>query len=213
MTLKRAIGLFVMGVCSMQLAAQCPGITNGAANCDPNASQLIIANSPNIEFNFDSFGKISGGMEMDGSSVIKVIASNNAGLTCKWNLIMYVSNDGGTTPPAEWSTLTNYGSGSTSTNPELNLIEIRVTNFCGTPINNGVWQSFAALSGSSINIIHDVFNANLSGLCNGTQTNTEGSYLNNYGEYSFTVDYRIKPGFTHEPGRYVMKIMYCLSEM
>lgn len=213
MALKRSIVLLIAGLFSLNLASQCPGILNGAANCDPNASQLVIANSPNIEFNFDSFGKINGGMEMDGSSVIKIKANNNAGLSCKWNLIMYVSNDGGTTPPSEWSTLVNYGAGSTANTPELDLIEIRVTNFCGTPINNGKWQSFTASTGSSINIINDVFNSNVAGLCNGSQTNAQGSFLSNYGEYSFTVDYRIKPGFIHEPGRYVMKIIYCLSEM
>jgi hypothetical protein len=190
------------------------GPFNGATNCDPTASQIGITNSPDVEFNFDSFKDINGGIVLNGRTVVKVRAVNNPAQTCKWNLIMYVNNGGGVTPPSEWEELTVYGAG-TAASPSLNLIEVRVSNACGTPINNSLWQSFAALNGSSINIINDVTNPGLNfpGFCNGSQVNTEGSHITNYGEYSFTIDYKIMPGFIYKPGRYNIKITFCLSEM
>jgi len=200
---------------STGLSAQCPGPSGPTGICDPAQSQMLITNNPNIEFLFDSFGKINSGIELNGSSIIRIKALNNPGMTCKWNLKMYISNGGGTTPPAEWSALTNYGTSSGS-EPTLDLIEVRVSNYCATPIANGQWQTFvlsgAPSTSSSIDIINDILNLNLPGSCSMQQTNTEGSYLTNYGEYSFTVDYRIRPKKNTAPGRYVCKIIYCLSE-
>lgn len=128
---------------------------------------------------------------------------------------MYISNGGGTTPPAEWEALTAYGA-STGTVPTLDLIEVRVSNYCATPLRNGQWQTFTLSAVPAtvpcIEIINDVLNFNLPGNCNGVQTNTQGDYLQNYGEYSFTVDYRIRPSKGMAAGRYVCKIIYCLSE-
>ncbi len=212
--MRSVLNIVILLAClvSLQSLGQCPGPVGGAANCDPALSQMIITNNPNVEFSFDSFGTISGGVELNGSSVIRIKAVNNPAATCKWNLKMYVYNGGGTTPPAEWETLTNYGA-TTGATPQLDLIQVRVTNFCGTPINNGQWQTFTPLNGSALDIINDVFNLNVAGACNGSQTNSQGSYLTNNGEFSFTIDYKIKPGYSFEPGRYVIKLVYCLSEM
>lgn len=197
-----------------ELSAQCPGAA-GPSNCDPAQFQITISNSPNVEFVFDSFSKINSGIEYNGSSIIKVNAAKSGIASCKWNLKMYISNGGGTTPPAEWEALTNYGTSSGNA-PTLDLIEVRVSNYCATPQNNAIWQTFTltALPSTvpSIDIINDVLNFNSAGTCSGQQTNTEGNYLTNYGEYSFTVDYRIRPGQGKTPGRYVCRIIYCLSE-
>ena len=200
----------------MGLSAQCPGTSGPTSICDPVQSQMLITNSPNIEFLFDSFGKISSGIELNGSSIIRIKAVNNPGMTCKWTLKMYISNGGGTTPPAEWEALTNYGT-TGGTAPTLNLVEVRVSNYCGTPLQNGIWQTFVVpvvppATVPSIEIINDVLNLNLPGACATQQTNAQGSYLTNYGEYSFTVDYKIRPSSNLAPGRYVCKIIYCLSE-
>jgi hypothetical protein len=204
---------FLTGLSSFGLHAQCPGPSGGAANCDPLLSQMLISNTPNVEFSFDSFSRINAGLQMSGSTILRVKAVNNSGLTCKWNLIMYVYNMGGSAAPDEWTALTNYGA-SGGTVPELDLIEVRVTNACGTPANSGQWQTFSPVTtGASLRIINDL-GLNLPGTCNTLlPTNTAGSYLNNYSEYSFTIDYRIQPGLNLRPGRYNIKIVYCLSEM
>lgn len=214
MTIKTIYTLFFLIFCRISASAQCAGPFNGASNCDPNSSGISITNSPDIEFDFDSFGKINGGILLSGRSIVRITAANNPAQTCKWNLIMYVNNGSAIAPPNEWEELSVYGTG-TALNPSLNLIEVRVNNICNTPQNNGIWQSFAANNGSSINIINDITNPglNLAGNCNGSEVNTAGSFLTNYGEYTFTIDYKITPGFVHKPGRYSMRISFCLSEM
>lgn len=193
------------------LRAQCPGPAGGAANCDPILSQMLITNNPNVEFSFDSFSKINSGIEINGSSIIRVKAVNNPSMTCKWSLIMYVYNTGGSAAPNEWTTLTNYGAISGIV-PKLDLIEVKVTNACATPANSGQWQTFVPVNGASLPIINDIV-LNAPGSCSSSQpTNSEGSYLTNYAEYSFTIDYRLYPGLGMKAGRYNLKIVYCLSE-
>ena len=58
----------------------------------------------------------------------------------------------------------------------------------------------------------------LAGNCNASKVNSAGSYLNNPGEYTFIVDYKITPAagipsFPLSPGRYSANIKFCLSEM
>ncbi|MDI9341782.1 MAG: hypothetical protein QM534_14525 [Sediminibacterium sp.] len=194
------------------LKGQCNGPFNGAANCDPNLSEIQVTGNSSIDFNFDSFQKINGGLVLNGVSVVRIKTFNNPALSCKWNLMMYISNGGGATPGNEWETLAQYGSGAAPA-PLLDLIEVRVSNPCATPINNSNWQTFTASSGASLPIINDVLNYNPPGTCSGTQVNAAGSYLGNYGEYTFTIDYRITPGFVFQPGRYNLRITFCLSEM
>ncbi len=196
----------------MKLSSQCNGPFNSASNCNPATSGISISNSPDIEFEFDSFSKINGGMVLSGRNIVKIKTVNNPAQTCKWNLIMYVNNGNSLISPAEWEELAFYGTGSAAS-PSLNLIEVRVSNACNTPQNNGIWQSFAALNGSSLNIINDITSLNLPGNCNGSQVNAAGSYLSSYGEYNFNIDYKISPGFIHKPGKYTLKISFCLSEM
>lgn len=196
------------------LGAQCIGPFNGATNCEPSQSQLSIVNSTDIEFTFDSFGEVFSGIVRSGQTIVRVKAVNNPSATCKWNLIMYVNNASASTPNTEWEKLNAYGS-STAASPSLNLIQVRVSNACGTPQQNGVWQSFVALNASPIVIIQDLSSPglNLPGSCSGQQVNTAGSYLTNYSEYTFTIDYKIAPGFIYAPGRYTLRISFCLSEM
>jgi hypothetical protein len=55
---------FLTGLSSFGLHAQCPGPSGGAANCDPLLSQMLISNTPNVEFSFDSFSRINAGLQM-----------------------------------------------------------------------------------------------------------------------------------------------------
>lgn len=199
-----------------RVQSQCPGPMGGASNCDPVLSEIQM-NSPNlVDFTFDSFSKINGGMLFYGSTQIKITTVNNPALSCKWNLIMYVFNSGVPTPVNAFDELAQYGSGS-GIQPTLNYIQIRVTNSCGTPLNNGLWQNFAAASGSAIDIINNAV-LTAAGNCNTSKVNTAGSYISNPGEYTFTIDYRIFPAagfpaFPLTPGRYSANIKFCLSEM
>ena len=173
--------------------------------------------TPNfVDFTFDSFSKINGGMQFYGSTQIKIITQNNPALICKWNLIMYVFNSGAPTPVNAFDEMALYGSG-TGIQPTLNYIQVRVSNICGTPVNNGVWQTFAASNGAAIDIINNAV-LTLAGNCNASKVNSAGSYLNNPGEYTFIVDYKITPAagipsFPLSPGRYSANIKFCLSEM
>jgi len=192
--------------------AQCPGLSPGTHTlCDPLLSSISLAHSGNIDFSFDQFNEINGGITQSGSTQIRVKAKNNPTSACQWKLVMYVNNFSGTTTPTDWSKQQNYGLSASGAIPKLDLIEIRVDNFCHTPFNSGQWQRFAALNGASIDIINS---SSLvpSGACS-AQVNGDGDYLTNFGEFNFTVDYRIIPGVSKTPGVYTIKLTFCLSEM
>ena len=56
--------------------AQCPGPSGGAANCDPILSEIRMDTPNFVDFTFDSFSKINGGMQFYGSTQIKIITQN-----------------------------------------------------------------------------------------------------------------------------------------
>jgi len=208
---------FVLILFSFKLHSQfCIGPLN--VNCTAGTSSISISSvsgtNQNLNFDFDSFSKINAGIVQYGSSIIKIKTFEAVAGSCNWTLKMNVSS---AAAAAEWETLTNYGS-SSGVIPPLNLIEVRVTNGCGTPLNNGAWQTFAILpifapQGTSLDIINNAAITNSLSICPTTQINGAGSYLTNYNAYTFTVDYRIiLAGFTYRPGRYTLKIEYCLSE-
>lgn len=194
--------------------SQCIDPGTGTNSCDHSETKIVLATPTNVELLFDSFGSYNGGITLNGSSIVRLKVYRAYPLTtdsCQWALSMYVSNGGGITPVAKWETLTNYGTAS-GTIPNLDLLEVRVSNGCQTPINNGTWQHFDSLSGSVIHIINNsIFTP--AGSCGGQEVNGAGTYLTNYNEYSFTIDYRIRPGFLYRPGRYELFIKYCLTEM
>ena len=119
--------------------------------------------------------------------------------------------------PTDWETTVPYGAAGSGVPPALDLLELRVSNVCNTPLNSGLWQKFAPLTGSVIDIVNNVaLDPSTPGICD-LQTNGEGSYLTNYNEYSFTIDYRLIPfdaalGFIYRPGRYELHIKFCLQE-
>lgn len=189
------------------------------SNCDPTTSDIILTTPDRIELLFDSFSEYKGGIVLNGSSIIrlKVDANLLPPFPCQWKLSMIVTNNGWGVP-SDWETTVAYGGAGSGVPPALDLLELRVSNVCNTPLNSGIWQSFAPLTGSVIDIINNVaLVPSTPGICN-LQTNGEGSYLSNYNEYSFIIDYRLIPfdaalGFIYRPGRYELHIKFCLQEM
>jgi hypothetical protein len=122
---------------------------------------------------------------------------------------MYVDNNPVMgTPVSEWETVTPYGTAGAK--PTLDMLDIKVYNGCNTPMFSGIYRSFGASNGSYIDIINNIGIIS-AGSC-ATNVNGAGSYLTNYNEYSFTVDYRIVPGLNYRPGLYRMSIHFCLVE-
>ncbi len=194
------------------LWAQCPGLSAGTHTlCDPALSTISLVHSGNVDFNFTRFNEINGGIVQSGSTQIRIKTKNNPSSTCQWKLVMYVSNFSGTTSPTDWSNQVSYGSAAVGVIPQLDLLEIRVDNFCHTASNSGIWQRFSALNGASLDIINSAI-LTPAGTCL-SQVNGAGDFSSNYGEYNFTVDYRIIPGYSKKPGIYSIKIIFCLSEM
>lgn len=184
------------------------------ANCEDAVtgnSRLIMSTPSNVDFVFDKFSQYTGGIIMSGSTELHVRVDALTA-ACKWSLKMTVDNNVGATMPAatDWYKAITYGLGTVGTTPQLDLIEVKVYNGCNTPIASGSYQNFVAATGSSIDIINDVV-MNPAGTC-ALNVNGPGSYLTNYNEYTFNIDYRIVPGFNFAPGLYQLKINFCLVE-
>lgn len=194
--------------------APCLSYTTPATfNCDGVAggSDFLMSTPGNVDFEFDNMRKYITGITYGGATQLRLTVDElNPGL-CKWKLVMYVDNNG---HGNEWEPLAAYGSSGDI--PKLiPLIQVNVYNGCGTPINSGTYQTFTWISGQCymVDIIPDLLGIrNMPGSCNGTQVNGPGSYLSDYNEYNFTVDYRIIPGYNLKPGAYQVKIWFCLVE-
>lgn len=186
-----------------------------SANCDVANSDIVMDTPANKELYFDTFAKYAGGLTLNGSTILKVKVASNPSppFTCQWKLVMIVSNGGISVTPttSEWESLVSYGSGTTSNKPTIEFLQVRVSNGCGTPQSSGVWQNFNPVDGDVIDIINPV-SLTPAGGCN-AETNGVGTYLGpNYNEFSFTVDYRVKPEYLFTPGRYELSIKFCLVE-
>lgn len=183
------------------------------ANCSDaiaGTSRFYMTTAGNVDFTFSDMQKYVAGITHSNATQLrlKIDSINSA---CKWKLIMYIDNNN-TLPLNEWETLTTYGSSGTV--PELNEIEVKVYNGCGTPLNNGVYQIFSGNTQYDIlDIIPELLVLNSAGSCDGTQINSAGSYLTDYNEFNFNIDYRIIPGYQHKPGVYQIKIHFCLVEV
>lgn len=168
-----------------------------------------------VDFVFDDMGEYQGGITYYGSSILRVTASDttNDG-DCAWKLYMIVSNGGAPTATDEWQETAPYGTSGTI--PTIGILEVRVSNACGTATNNGLWQTFSLPEhGGVIEMIDDgsIVNAAGVGGCSGNgEVNSAGSYLTSYGEFSYIIDYRIKPNFDFQPGKYELNIKFCIRE-
>lgn len=195
-------------VYNSNLYSQCgPPATSHCQGVGAGGSELIRSTPGNVDFTFDNFSKYNGGITASGSTLLRLKVLPNDTL-CKWILRMYIDNNGAPTPINEWETSASYG--VSGIKPTLDLIQVKVYNGCNTPINSGFYQNFTPSTGSFIDIINSVALVS-AGSCI-TNVNGAGSYLTNYNEYSFTIDYRIKPSFAYIPGMYQFNIRFCLVE-
>jgi hypothetical protein len=193
--------------------APCP--ISATSNCDGwPYSRIELQNQQSnqqLEFKFDQISSYTAGITYYGSTLMRATVSDTSGSgTCNWKLNMIVTNGGGTTPSSEMETLINYGSGN-GAKPPLSLIQVRVSNACGTPINNGVWQTFQPVDGDMLPIIDEPSFNIPAGTCD-ENVNGAGSYLTNFGEFAFIIDYRIIPLFNYIPGKYQLNIKFCITE-
>ncbi|MGP8216181.1 MAG: hypothetical protein ACLQQ4_11490 [Bacteroidia bacterium] len=186
-------------------------------HCDCDAypkNGLVMENSPNINFDFEKMSDYTGGITLGGATIVHIRMSNvNAacadGFPCKWRLVMYVDNFGAPANAKQWDKTATYGTGGGST-PSISLLQVRVYNGCNTPLCED-FQPFTAEDGAAIDIVRSTA-LNSAGGCSGTNVNGTGSYLTDYNEFTFTVDYRIVPGYDLAPGNYQLMIHFCLVE-
>lgn len=190
-----------------------PCVNPVSSNCSDaiiGTSRFYMSTSNNIEFTFDNIEKYYNGITQSGSTQLRLMVDEIIPGNCRWKLMMYIDNNG-SLPNNEWEPLNIYG--SSGNNPELNLIQVKVYNGCGTPLNSGIYQIFAGnVQYDILDIIPDVPRT-LPAPCDGSQVNGPGSFLTDYNEYNFNIDYRIVPGYTLKPGAYQIKINFCLVEL
>ena len=161
---------------------------------------------------FDDFSKYNGGVTINNALTLKVKVDHQAvpDPACSWFLNMEVfNNPGAGTPGTEWEELLQYGSGSSS-NPSLDILEIRERNSCATSPLNGTFQTFTN-NGDIMDIIQSLLVVTPAGSCT-TNVNGPGNSNTNYDEYSFTIDIRVKPTLNYNPGIYEMSVRFHLEE-
>jgi hypothetical protein len=186
-------------------------ITTNCADAIAGTSKFLMSTSTNVDFVFSDMQKYVSGITHSGSTQLRLKIDEIVVGSCKWKLMMYIDNNGHL-PNNEWEPISYYG--SSGNNPELNLIEVKVYNGCGTPLNSGIYQIFAGnVNYDILDIIPNIPLRNMPGPCNGTNINGPGSYLTDYNEYNFNIDYRILPGFSLRTGVYQIKINFCLVEV
>lgn len=182
-----------------------------AQHCD--AVFITMPTVPNVDFTFDTFAKYIGGITQNGASQIRVLVDNSINLDpdCRWSLSVIVDNNPlSGTPANEWESLVNYTLSASP--PTINLLEIRVRNACNTSLTGSGFVNLLNNHGDSFNIID--FNGGITipaGSCV-TNVNGPGSYLTNYNEYNFTIDYRITPGLSLRSGIYQISLKFLIIE-
>ena len=219
---KRTVLIFLLFFIAISSKAQCT-FSASTAYCENNPGVKYLITDENQlqkEFYFDNFSKYTRGITMGGSTILKLAVRTSSaaplGMQCHWKLVMTIDNFdfASGASPEYWDNILTYGTGTDK--PEISLFEVRVTNACQTPLNNGQWQHFIN-SGESLTIIDPGIdlNPNNAITCTsfGNQVNGPGTYLGpDYNEYTFTIDYRLVPGYNYTPGAYRVKVNFCLTE-
>ncbi|MBN8703576.1 MAG: hypothetical protein J0M08_10955 [Bacteroidetes bacterium] len=194
--------------------AQPACVVSPTSFCNPvgGGSVYLMSTSSNVDLTFDSFGKFVGGITQSGGTVLK-LAITEAAAPCRWQLHANVDNGGGLTPVTEWELITPYGAAGPP-HPTVDLLDMRIRNQCNTSLSGTSFVDIPNIN-QTIDIVEnpgaDVLPG--AGTCALNQNvNTEGTYLTDYGQYAFTVDYRVLPTLTLRPGIYQLTVRYCLTE-
>ncbi|MCD4730935.1 MAG: hypothetical protein K8R74_10065 [Bacteroidales bacterium] len=175
--------------------------------------EILPATTEQADFVFDSFSKYIAGVTFYGVAKvnIKVDDQTPPNPDCKWMLSMTVENNAsGGTAVDKCDPLVNYSSGS-SAPPDIEILDVRITNGCSTSPVDGVYQHFIQ-TGDFIEIIENTGIRIDAGSCT-TNLNGPGNYLMNYDEFHFQIDFRIIPGFNFDPGIYQLQIKFELTEV
>jgi hypothetical protein len=205
--------LFIFGF-FYTIVAQTPCVNPTTSNCIDaiaGSSKFYMTTSGNVDFVFDENREYVTGITQSGKTMLRLkVDSVPLNPNCRWKLIMYIDNNS-VLPANEWESLVLYGNSGKI--PELNLIEVKVYNGCGTPLQSGIFQVFTNNTQYDILDIIPGTGFYYPGECNHNPVNTTGSFLTDYNEFNFIIDYRINPSYVHRPGAYQIKIHFCLVEV
>ncbi|NJB82299.1 hypothetical protein [Wenyingzhuangia aestuarii] len=175
--------------------------------------ELVDKDPTNQSFTFDTFTKYQAGLTFNNVARLKVVVEDKTIVDplCQWFLNIEVDNNSAAgTPVDEWEELTQYGSGNSS-NPLMDILEIRVRNTCETSDNNNTFISFTNTT-DVIEIISELIPKTPETAGCDSNANFPGSYQTNYNEFNFIVDFRIKPTFSYNPGVYQLNFKFHLEE-
>lgn len=207
---NKAVMLCVLLFLSSKSFSQAPNcVVSPTSNCNAvgSGSVYLMSTSTNLVFTFDTFGKFLSGVTENGGTTLKLVVTE-ALAPCRWQLHVNIDN-GGLAPINEWEQLATYGSPG-ATNPSVNLLQIRARNECNTSLTGNNFFTVAN-TGVTTPIIQNPGVTQAAGTCL-PNINGPGSYLTNYAEYHFTMDYRIIPTLNLRPGMYQLNVRYCLTE-
>lgn len=172
---------------------------------------LTLSGQTNLDFTYDTFGKYLGGITQNGVTRLRINVSNNItnNPDCRWNLVVYIENGGSGTPNDEWESV--YSQSLSGNPPKLDVLQMRITNQCGTSQTGNQFFDVPIAVGTPIMVITNTGVTIPAGSCV-TNVNGPGNSSTNYDEYNFDIDYRIQPGVGLKSGIYQLKIRYVLAE-
>ncbi len=164
---------------------------------------VSLASATNVDFTFDTFQKLLGGIFIANAITINVEAVGT-----QWDL--YVGSV--TSTPGVWDNVQYYGTSGNSA-PPVDMIKMRVHNTSNTQLVSG-FVSLQDMATSTTDIIgnHNALDAAVN--CSDadpTGTNTPGSYTTAPQCYQFRVDLRIVPGLGYTPGLYSLQIEFIIA--
>lgn len=189
--------------------------TSAIAQTHCASVELFLEDQGNSMFVFDNFSTYQSGYPRTTVARLKVrvLDKETPDNLCSWNLTIDMDNNGA--PIDEWEELHLYGDGS-GNNPLLDIVEIRVTNDCLTSLN---YSNFVSLN--EIDDVLDIIEPVIgvleasdvipAGSCT-KNVNGAGDYINNYSEYTFKIELRIKPGMSYNPGKFALSFNFRLEE-
>jgi hypothetical protein len=171
----------------------------------------FVTDSPvSLNLPFTSFSDYASGVTIIGAATLKLSVTDKFPVDpdCRWRMVMQIEN-GGT--GNDWETMVQFGSGA-APEPTLNILEVRISNNCATGIANGIFTKPFTTTLDIEDIIAASATTTTAGSCT-LGVNGPGNYLENYGEYTFRVDVRVKPGLIFSPGIYQVNLKFHIEEV
>lgn len=177
--------------------------------------ELFLDDSGDNTFVFDNFSDYEGGFPRKTLARLKVRVKDKAvpDDLCSWNLTVRLDNAGN--PSDELEEINLYGVGN-GQNPQLNIFEIRAINDCMTSDD---YSNFVPLS--NVNDILEIIKPVIGTLQTSDvipanscvkNVNSAGDFLNNYSEFTFKIELRVKPGMSYNPGIFGLNFTFRLEE-